>query len=70
MKMLLTKKLQKMKLSNIFKKEVKTTSAKVEKLEKKQLENIIGGDDTVIVTETDAEQKRRVGQVKYGNISL
>lgn len=64
--MLLTRKLQKMKLSNIFKKGVKTTSTKVEKLEKKQLENIIGGDELVIVTEV-VEQKKHIGQVKYGN---
>jgi hypothetical protein len=35
-----------MKLSNIFKKEVKATSAKVEKLGNKQLGTIIGGTDS------------------------
>jgi hypothetical protein len=36
-----------MKLSNVFKKSTKTTTkATVEKLEKKQLEKVIGGTDT------------------------
>lgn len=37
---------QKMKLSNIFKKEVKATTVKVEKLVNKELGTIIGGMDS------------------------
>jgi hypothetical protein len=40
-----------MKLLNIFKKEQKTASIKVQKLEKNQLEKVIGGGDSTRLKE-------------------
>lgn len=39
-----------MKISNFFKKETKAAESSVQKLEKKQLEKVIGGTDTVKTT--------------------
>ena len=40
-----------MKLSNLFKKSTKVTgTSKIEKIEKNQLEKVIGGADVVVVT--------------------
>ena len=45
-----------MKLSNIFKKENKTVAkANVEKLEKNQLEKVIGGADDTAATDASAD---------------
>ena len=42
-----------MKLSNIFKKSTKTVAkANIEKLEKKQLEKVVGGVETTVAKQT------------------
>ncbi|HTA62732.1 MAG TPA: hypothetical protein VK835_09765 [Bacteroidia bacterium] len=57
-----------MKLSNIFKKADKTTAkANVEKLEKKQLEKVIGGSGTDDTTTVDDGSTDRVTRTRAGN---
>ena len=59
-----------MKLSNIFKKENKTVAkANVEKLEKNQLEKVVGGGDDSTAS-TDPTGKVRNGGVVKGNVEV
>jgi|GEM_PF-1174832 len=55
-----------MKLTNIFKKKQKATDSKIQKLEKKQLEKVIGGGDGDSSTDPDAVTPIRGKNVRLG----
>lgn len=58
-----------MKLSNIFKKEQKLVANKVQKLEKNQLSQVIGGGDGMVNSSTDMAITKSGGATKGGTYS-
>ena len=58
-----------MKLSNIFKKEQKLVATKVQKLEKNQLSQVIGGGDGTISASADMAITKSGGATKGGTYS-